>query len=250
MTAKLHANKELAGMVGHRNDGGSVQSTESMEVMVSGRHDSCILEANSSGEGISNLQAFSHIGRFAPERADAISSNTWQGNHLKQIQSGESDKNAAQKTEPAIATSTFIRWLRFNFVGGVGIFVQFFALFVLKSMLQLDYLVATGLAVEAAVVHNFLWHERYTWADRVRPSWRKSLARLARFNVTNGGVSIVGNLALMKVMVGMGHMNYLLANGIAIAMCSLANFLVSETWVFGVDESDEPQKYVAADQAG
>jgi putative flippase GtrA len=42
----------------------------------------------------------------------------------------------------------------------------------------------------------------------------------------------VGNLALMKVMVGEGHMNYLLANAIAIALCSVANFLVSEQWVF------------------
>ena len=53
-----------------------------------------------------------------------------------------------------------------------------------------------------------------------------------RFNLTNGAVSILGNLALMKVMVGFGHMNYLLANGIAIILCSVANFLVSEEWVF------------------
>ena len=62
--------------------------------------------------------------------------------------------------------------------------------------------------------------------------WRRSLPRLLRFNLTNGAVSILGNLALMKVMVGQGHMNYLLANAIAITLCSLANFLVSDTWVF------------------
>jgi putative flippase GtrA len=36
----------------------------------------------------------------------------------------------------------------------------------------------------------------------------------------------------MKVMVGQGHMNYLLANAMAITACSLGNFLVSEWWVF------------------
>jgi putative flippase GtrA len=36
----------------------------------------------------------------------------------------------------------------------------------------------------------------------------------------------------MKVMLGLGHVHYLIANGIAIAVCSLANFLVSEEWVF------------------
>jgi putative flippase GtrA len=129
----------------------------------------------------------------------------------------------------------FVRWCKFNFVGAIGIAVQFAALFLLKSILHFDYLFATAIAVEAAVVHNFVWHEQFTWADRVRSSWRHSLPRFARFNLTNGAVSVLGNLALMKVMVGMGHVNYLAANAIAIALCSLANFLVSEEWVFGAD---------------
>jgi putative flippase GtrA len=56
-----------------------------------------------------------------------------------------------------------------------------------------------------------------------------------RFNLTNGAVSILGNLALMKVMVGFGQMNYLLADAIAITLCSAANFLVSEEWVFAAE---------------
>jgi putative flippase GtrA len=125
-----------------------------------------------------------------------------------------------------------MRWLKFNAVGGLGIAVQLGVLLCLKSGLHLNYLPATALAVEAAVVHNFLWHERYTWADRVRPSWEKSLPRLLRFNLTTGFISIAGNLALMKLLVGCGHMNYLVANGVAIVLCSMANFLVSEGWVF------------------
>jgi putative flippase GtrA len=134
-------------------------------------------------------------------------------------------------------TSTLVRWCKFNLVGGIGIAVQFAALFLLKSVAHFNYLAATAIAVEAAVVHNFVWHEQFTWLDRTRfegsqPRWRRSLARFARFNLTNGAVSILGNLALMKVMVGQGHMNYLAANAIAITLCSFANFLVSDTWVF------------------
>lgn len=133
-----------------------------------------------------------------------------------------------------IAPSTLVRWLKFNLVGGMGIIVQFVALFLLKTSLHFNYLAATAIAVEAAVVHNFVWHERFTWADRTRVDrrWRRSLTRLLRFNLTTGAVSILGNLALMKVMVGQGHLNYLLANAVAIILCSLANFLVSEVWVF------------------
>ena len=60
----------------------------------------------------------------------------------------------------------FVRWLKFNAVGGMGILVQLGALALLKSGLHLDYLPATALAVEVTVLHNFLWHERFTWADR------------------------------------------------------------------------------------
>ena len=140
--------------------------------------------------------------------------------------------------------STLVRWCKFNLVGAIGIAVQFAALFLLKSGLHFNYLAATALAVEAAVVHNFVWHEQFTWADRLKPArtnsntasagqlWRASLSRFFRFNLTTGAVSILGNLALMTVMVGQGHMNYLLANAIAVALCSLANFLVSDEWVF------------------
>jgi hypothetical protein len=62
----------------------------------------------------------------------------------------------------------FARWWRVNLVGGMGIGLQIALLFLLKSVLGLNYLLATGLAVEATVVHNFLWHERYTYADRVQ----------------------------------------------------------------------------------
>ncbi|MGB7600824.1 MAG: GtrA family protein [Candidatus Sulfotelmatobacter sp.] len=132
----------------------------------------------------------------------------------------------------SICRNTFLRWLRFNLVGGIGIIVQLVLLFLLKSVLHFNYLAATVLAVEATVIHNFLWHERYTWADRARPSWRDSLPRLLRFNLTNGAVSIAGNLGLMKLMVDLVNVNYLVANAIAIALCSLVNFVVSDEYVF------------------
>src|ERR1700693_1944088 len=140
--------------------------------------------------------------------------------------------SASARREDNAWRRTVLRWLKFNAVGALGIGVQLAGLLTLKSGFHLTYLPATALAVEVTVLHNFLWHERYTWADRVQTSVRKSLPRLLRFNLTTGVVSIAGNLALMKLMVDLGHMNYLVANGVAIALCSLANFLVSEVWVF------------------
>jgi len=134
---------------------------------------------------------------------------------------------------PSEARQSLFRWLKFNAVGGIGIVVQLAALSVFRS--KLDYLLATGLAVEIAVIHNFLWHERYTWADRPARRPVQSLVRLAKFNASNGAVSMVGNLGLMRVLVGEMKFNYVAANLIAILLCSLVNFLLSDRFVFDAE---------------
>jgi len=128
--------------------------------------------------------------------------------------------------------SAFVRWMKFNFVGGIGIFVQLAALALLRSAAHFDYLLATGLAVETAVIHNFLWHERFTWRDRPSAHAMESLKRFIKFNATNGAVSIVGNLLIMRALAGGLGVNYVVANLVAVGVCSLANFLLSDRVVF------------------
>lgn len=123
------------------------------------------------------------------------------------------------------------RWMKFNLVGGVGIAVQLLMLWLLTTC-GMDYMLATGLAVESAVLHNFVWHEHFTWADRRNGPVLQSVARLLRFNLSTGAVSIVGNLVLMRLLVGQAHLRPMLANMIAIAACSVLNFIVSDRWVF------------------
>jgi putative flippase GtrA len=62
--------------------------------------------------------------------------------------------------------------------------------------------------------------------------WRESLRRFLKFNATTGALSIAGNAAAMKVLVGTIHLSYLVANFSAIAACSLLNFVVSDRVVF------------------
>jgi putative flippase GtrA len=121
------------------------------------------------------------------------------------------------------------RWLKFNAVGGIGFGVQLLTLSALKSGLHLEYLLATALAVETAVIHNFLWHERFTWADRTPGG---GLPRFLKFNLTTGLVSIAGNILLMKLLAGILALQFLAANGIAVAICSIFNFAMSDRFVF------------------
>jgi len=127
---------------------------------------------------------------------------------------------------------TLRHWLKFNAVGLIGVGVQLFTLTILTSGLGLNYLAATFLAVESAVLHNFIWHERWTWAERTRLKASGVLGRLVRFHIGNGLVSIVGNLVLMWLLVDKVHLHYFPSNILAIATCGLVNFIVSDRLVF------------------
>lgn len=132
------------------------------------------------------------------------------------------------------------RWLRFNAVGAIGIGVQLAALALYKSGLGIHYLLATALAVETAVLHNFVWHEKWTWRERTVDSTpRPVLARLLRFHLSNGLVSILSNVVLMRVFAGHFRLHYLVANVISILITSAANFALSEWFVFRPADLDE-----------
>jgi len=123
-----------------------------------------------------------------------------------------------------------IRWGKFNLVGAAGVVLQLALLAVFNRLTPGHYLVATVAAIEITLLHNFAWHVRFTWCDRRDGS--AFLPRLLRFHLSNGLVSLVGNLALMRMLVGHVHLQVLAANLIAIVCCSIVNFVLSDLWAF------------------
>lgn len=128
-----------------------------------------------------------------------------------------------------------LRWLRFNLVGAMGMVLQLAALAALNHLDPGHYLIASAVAVELAVLHNFVWHIRYTWSDRRHHTPVRS--QLLRFHLSNGLVSLLGNLALMRFLVHTAHLPVMVANIVAIACCSIANFTLSNNWAFTIHTS-------------
>lgn len=126
--------------------------------------------------------------------------------------------------------SILVRWGKFNLVGFMGFGAQLGSLAALSRIVPGHYLIETAIALELTLLHNFVWHVHYTWSDRREATL---LAQCVRFHLSNGLVSFIGNLALMKVLVDGARLPILAANAIAILCCSLINFCFSETWVFG-----------------
>ena len=126
------------------------------------------------------------------------------------------------------------RWLKFNAVGALGICVQLLFVALLGSVAGMNSLVATALGVEAAVLHNYVWHEYFTWADRRQIQYGHTAfwRRLIAFNGTTGMVSIGGNLLLVWLLETYTHAPLVVANCTAIAACSGVNFAVNDRLIF------------------
>lgn len=126
-----------------------------------------------------------------------------------------------------------IHFIRFNVVGVFGFALQSGALFVLThSAHPIGYLAATAVAVELAVLNNFVWHQRWTWKDRPSASKGETLSRLVKFNITNGAVSITGNLVFMSILVGRLGLPLAGASLASVAACSICNFFLADRIAF------------------
>lgn len=125
---------------------------------------------------------------------------------------------------------TLICWCKFNVVGAMGMAVQLATLALFNRLTAGHYLVATAIALEVTLVHNFVWHLHYTWRDRRDRS--ALIGQFVRFHLSNGLVSMAGNLALMPLLVREGHIPVVASNAIAILCCSLVNFCLGHNWAF------------------
>ena len=122
----------------------------------------------------------------------------------------------------------------FIIVGALGFGVQL-AVLAGAVRLGMPLALATAIAVEAAVLHNFTWHERWTWRHRTpRRGWPM---RLLRFHTSNALVSLAVNVALTWTIVRAFHLAPALANALAVGVASLANFTAADRWVFAAPAS-------------
>jgi hypothetical protein len=65
---------------------------------------------------------------------------------------------------------------------------------------------------------------------------------LLRFHLSNGLVSLLGNLALMRLLVEEVRLPVLASNCIAILCCSVVNFCLGDSWTFAADrQAGQPE---------
>ena len=126
-------------------------------------------------------------------------------------------------------------FLRFNLVGAIGVAVQLVLLTLLTRFFGLNYLWATAVAVAITIIHNFAWHEHFTFYDRLRDRASRTIravaSRFLKFNLLTGLISIGGNVLLMHWL-RVADLPLLAANLLAIAICGIFNYVANDRLVF------------------
>lgn len=147
--------------------------------------------------------------------------------------------------EPFLVTVR--RYIQFCLVGGTGVAVDMFLIFLLASPTGLgwDLSISKVIAAETALINNFIWNDLWTFRGlagtmkdtkglEVHGSGftvpnlaiRHRLARFFKFNlICTAGIGL--SVLLLNFQVFVLHLNLYLANFLAIVLVSLWNFFLS-----------------------
>ena len=122
-----------------------------------------------------------------------------------------------------------VRWLRFNLVGIMGFALQTITLWLLVRWTGVPAAVAVAMGVLAAVSHDFVWHEWFTWPGRGR---EQRLRRWWSYHLSTGLISVLTNVGVTTLVMTMTGLPIVAANAIAVAGASIANFWIGDRLVF------------------
>ena len=91
--------------------------------------------------------------------------------------------------------------------------------------------VATAISLELAALHNFIGHNRFTWHDRPAGSAREWGRRYLKYQVAKT-TSLAISLAITMIVLAATPLPPEVANTIAVLVCALPNYLLTERLVF------------------
>jgi dolichol-phosphate mannosyltransferase len=135
------------------------------------------------------------------------------------------------------------RFSRFALVGAGGVLVDMALLFLLSDprALGLGLTRSKLVAAEAAILNNFWWNDRWTFADLV-PEQHASSARWKRLLKFNG-VCLAGlalNVGILNLLFNYGGLDRYAANAIAIAAVAAWNYLLNRALAWRATEVTGP----------
>lgn len=141
---------------------------------------------------------------------------------------------------------------RFALVGMLGTLVDFSLLFVLHTLLGVPTLIANTLAYSAGIVNNFVLHQRWTFAERVRREW---LTQFPQFTLVSLSALMLNNLLVFslspsfEIVFDLAGYSVLFAKLCATGVGMVWNYLLNKWWTFRTASPELSRVVVSARQS-
>lgn len=123
------------------------------------------------------------------------------------------------------------RVFKFGMVGLSGILVNLAILFLLVEYAHVNVKLASPIAIEIAILNNFLWNDLWTFAAEKDRRFSSRWHRLAAFNMVSfGGAAI--NYVILLALTGWFAMYYMAAQLIGILVAFIWNFMINRRFTY------------------
>lgn len=118
--------------------------------------------------------------------------------------------------------------LKFIIVGAIGTIINLAAMYSLVEYFNLNYILASAIAVEVSIINNFILNNLWTFKGKKLMS--STVSRFLKFN-TASILALTINVATLYLLVRLGIW-YLIAQFIGIVLAFGINFIINIRWVF------------------
>jgi len=138
----------------------------------------------------------------------------------------------SHKIKGLLKSSDFARFIKFGIVGGSGVIVNQFFLWLFTEKVGFHYIASSIVAIFLAMISNFIWNDLWTWKDRGKPGAKAFFVRLTKFCIVSSFAGYVGNLGILWMLTHFFHIHYLISNLFGIAVGTILNYFFNNIWTF------------------
>jgi putative flippase GtrA len=128
----------------------------------------------------------------------------------------------------------FTRFLKFAFVGAIGMVVDLTTMTIAREWFGASLSVAVAIGFTLAVISNFTWNRLWTFPESRERPIRGQLAQFFVINAIGLGINevVVAALHPLFIRVANDPLAYLAAKVIAIGIVLFWNYFVNRRWTY------------------
>jgi dolichol-phosphate mannosyltransferase len=131
------------------------------------------------------------------------------------------------------------RFFNFQMVAWSGTVVNLVVLWLLHGVLGWHLLISGAIAIETAIITNFILYFYFTWGERRKSGKRNFFRKLIRYNLITASIDFIVRLTVLWVLTEWIGIYYLLSDIIGMTVTPFFKYYANDHLIF--KQSSEPQ---------